>query len=122
MCYMSENSTSGIGFDQGLEKCNNFFLSGITRQEQSVALWDIIKHDKDLFASFLKESVSAGNNSGFGELSLHHDFSAQTALECSKRVALLVEFIKSVKSPFGNDCTNNLINIVTKEEVEYPAF
>ena len=109
MCYLSENSTSGIGLDQGLEKCYNFTakavggIIGITRQKQSVALWDIIKHEKDLFASFLKESVSTGNNSGFGELSLHHEFNAQTALECSERVALLVEYIKSVEGPFGND-------------------
>ena len=59
VCYMSENSTSGIGFDQGLEKCYNFTadavggIIGISRQKQSVALWDIIKHDKYLFASFL---------------------------------------------------------------------
>ena len=56
------------------------------------------------------------------ESSLHHEFSAKTALECSTRVALLIEYIKSVKSPFRNDCTDKLINIVTKEEVDNPSF
>lgn len=128
VCYMSENSTSGIGMDQGLEKHYNYTakaiggIIGITRQKQSVALWDIVKHNKDLFSSFLKDSVSTGNDSAFGELSLHHEFSAKTALECSTRVALLIEYIKSVKSPFRNDCTDKLINIVTKEEVDNPSF
>ena len=52
-CYVSENSTSGTGFDQGLEKCYNFTakavegIIGIIRQKQCVALWDITKHDKE---------------------------------------------------------------------------
>ena len=112
VCYLTEQCASGIGFDQGLEKVYNFTskavggIIGVTRQKKSVALWDLIKFDQST-----------------GELnSLHHEFSAKAALESSKRVAMLVEYIKSIKSPFGSGVNDKLINIVTKEEVENSGY
>ena len=64
VCYLTQRSTSGIGFDQALEKVYNFTskaiggIISVTRQKKSVALWDIIKHEKDLYVSFMKDAVS----------------------------------------------------------------
>ena len=55
-------------------------IISVTRQKKSVALWDIIKHEKDLYMSFMKDAVSIGEQGG--ELnSLHHEFNYTAARE-----------------------------------------
>ena len=91
MCYLSERSGSGIGFDQGLEKVYNHTakavggIIGITRQKEAVAFWDIVKHQKNLFVSFVKDTVSIGDKQD--ELNiLHHEFNPSKAEVSQKRV------------------------------------
>ena len=70
VCYLSERKGSAIGFDQALEKAYNFTakaagaIIGSTRQKEAVALWNIIKHQKDLFVSFLRDTANVGENQG----------------------------------------------------------
>ena len=79
VCYLSERQGSGIGFDQGLEKVYNFTAKAIggiigeTRKKEAIAFWDLIKHQKDLFVSVLKDEVNVGDIDN--ELSLHHEYS-----------------------------------------------
>ena len=131
VCYLTERCTSGIGIDQGLEKVQYNYTAkavggiiGITRQNKAVTFWDLLKHEKDLFTSFIKDSVNNSHKDhATGELnSLHHEFSANAALESSKRVTMLVDYIKSIKSPFTTTCNEKLINIVAKEEVENSGY
>lgn len=128
VCYLTKRNSSGIGIDQGLEKIYNFTakavggIIGMTRQKISVALWDLLKHDKDLFVSFLKDVTTQSKDQTSGELnSLHHEFSAEMALKSTERVTMLVDYIKSIESPFGST-SERLINIVTKEEVDNSEF
>ena len=123
VCYMSERYGSGIGFDQGLEKAYNHTaksvggIIGITRQKQAVAMWDIIKHEKDLYVSFAKETTKGQETRG--ELdSLHHEFNLNQAQATHGRMQQLVHYIESVSNPFLSDATNKLTNLTSKEAVE----
>ena len=85
VCNLTERSTSGIGFDQALEKAYNYTaksgggIIGITRKKKAVALWDVIKHEKDMFVSFIKDMAAIrGDND---ELSLHHNFNPNAAIK-----------------------------------------
>ena len=107
VCHMSTRYASGIGFDQGLEKAYNHTakavggIIGMTRRKESVALWDIIKHKKDLFVAFIEKSVNIQEDAN--ELNLHHEFSPKTAQATHERVRKLASYIKSVQNPFTGD-------------------
>ena len=82
VCHLSQRHASGIGFDQALEKVYNFTakavggIIGVTRQKEAVALWDIIKHEKDLYVSFMKDTVNVGDKDYSEFDSLHHEFNS----------------------------------------------
>ena len=123
VCHLSERHGSGIGFDQGLEKIYNHTakaaggIIGMTRRKKAVALWDIIKHQKDLFVSFMRNTVNV--EGAQTELdSLHHEFNIKAAQFGHKRCKQLVTYIESVSNPFSSTVSNKLINITTQEAVE----
>ena len=88
----------------------------MTRQKKAVAFWDVLKHEKDLFMSFMKDTTNIGEyDSEFN--SLHHEFNLKTAKEGIRRVTLLVDYIKSIKHPFDRKGPKKLINISTRLEV-----
>lgn len=122
VCHMSSRYGSAIGFDQGLEKAYNHpskafsGIIGMTRRKEAVAMWDILKHDKDLCRSFVMDTVMSKET--LTELdSLHYEFNETKAKECHGRVQQLVSYIESVKNPFLNQ-TSNLTNLTTLETVE----
>ena len=45
----------------------------MTRQKEAVALWDLLKHEKDLHLAQLLEWCKLSDKDG-SELSLHHEF------------------------------------------------
>ena len=118
MCYLSERHKSGIGFDQGAYNFTTKAVGGIigkTRGKKSVPFWDIIKHQKDLFVSFLKETVDVSTHDN--ELnSIHHEFNAKNAKDC--RIKLLVDYIKSINNQFVYGGFEKLVNITTQETVD----
>ena len=127
VCYLSERKGSAIGFDQALEKAYNFTakaaggIIGSTRQKEAVALWNIIKHHKDLFVSFLKETADIGEHQG--ELNhLHHKFNLKSAGKGKSRVEKLVNYIETVGNPFEVDSSAKLINLTSREVVENTEY
>ena len=119
VCYLSERKGSAIVFDQALEKAYNFTakaaggIIGSTRQKEAVALWNIIKHHKDLFVSFLKETADIGEHQG--ELNhLHHEFNLKSAGKGKSRVEKLVNYIETVGNPFEVDSSAKLINLTSR--------
>ena len=128
VCYMSERATSGIGFDQALEKCYNFTskavggIIGVTRQKKSVALWDVIKHEKDRFVGQMKDVVNIEQHQHSELGSLHHEYSNRSARQSQDRTFLLTDYITSIKSPFSSQCSDKLINIVTKQELQNTEY
>ena len=83
-----------------------------------VALWDVIKHEKDRFVTHMKDIVNTEQHR-HGELSsLHHEYSSTAAHKGQTRTFWLIDYITSIKSPFSRECSNKLINIVTKQEVQ----
>lgn len=120
VCRLTKRSTSGIGFDQALEKVYNFSskavggVIGVTRQKKSVALWDILKHQKDLYVSYMADTVNLHED---GELNtLHHEFSNSHASKGRRRVSLLIGYLKSIN--FNLDSNDKLFNVITKENLE----
>ena len=59
--YHTLRHGSAVGFDMALEKCYNNpakvagGIIGITRQKEAVALWNLLKHEKDLRVAQLLE-------------------------------------------------------------------
>ena len=127
VCYLSERKGSAIGFDQALEKAYNFTakaaggIIGSTRQKEAVALWNIIKHQKDLFVSFLRDTANVGENQG--ELNnLHHEFNLKAATKGISRVDKLVDYIKTVGNPIDVVCPVQLVNLTTRVVVENTEY
>ena len=126
--WLNDLHTSGIGFDQALEKCYTYTakavggIIGITRQQESRTLWDLIKHEKEAYLSFLHKSVGCEGNK-FGELnSLHHEFNQRSAKVSNERVFLLVDYLRSIKSTFSSSMGEKMVNVVTKEEIYQSEF
>ena len=90
---------SGVPFDQALEQCYNWpakvsgGVIGVTRKD-AVALWNIIKHEKEQFVTLIKMEDSVA-----GELSVHHDFNQSTAAKTFKMVRDKAVFTKRMHSP-----------------------
>ena len=124
VCYMSERHGSGIGFDQALEKAYNHTakstggIIGMTRRKQAVAMWDLIKHEKDLYVSFVRNTVK--DKETMTELdSLHHEFNSKKAAQTHGQVKQLVDYIESVKNPFSSGASSSkLMNLTSLEEVQ----
>ena len=82
--------------DQALEKEYNKKakdvggIIGMTRREESVAKWNLIKHEKGAFTNFM-DSVVGYNQSD--EYSLHHEFSRTTTVNDHKDVEAMADYI-----------------------------
>ena len=65
--------------DMALEKCYNKpakvagGIIGMNRQKEAVALWNLLKHEKDIHVTQLLEWCNLGDKDD-SELSLHHEF------------------------------------------------
>ena len=76
--HHTTRNCSSTPIDQALEMAYNKpakgpgGVIGFTRQKESVAKWNIIKHEKSKFAAFLDDVCNLSNND---EYSLHHEFS-----------------------------------------------
>ena len=82
----------------------------------------MLKNQKDLYVSFMKDAVHKESENE-GELnSLHHEFNMISAARASsQRVKLLTAYIKFIQSPFTLTSCNFFDAVaVTKVEVEDP--
>ena len=86
-------------------------IIGSTHQKEAVAIWNIIKHHKDLLKICLsnKHQVELNN--------LHHEFTLKSAERRKSRVDKLVNNIKTVGNPFKVDSPDQLINLTSREVV-----
>lgn len=106
-----------------VEKSYNFTskaaagIIGFTREKKAVALWDIIKHEKDRYVAFIKEMAGIGEEGD--ELNLHHDFNVSAGKKSLERVQQLIDYIKTIGNPFMFG--NKLINIITHEELTFES-
>ena len=89
-----------------LEKCYNKTakvaggIIGMTRQKEAVALWNLLKHEKDIHVAQLLEWCNLGDKDD-SELSLHHEFNPSSTKFGHDRVNMLLDCIKSINNPFG---------------------
>ena len=89
---------SGMPMDQALEKEYNKKakdaggIIGITRREESVAKWNLIKHEKGAFTKFIDDMVDYTHSD---EYSLHHEFSHTVTKNDHKDVEAMSEYISN---------------------------
>ena len=89
--------------DQALEKCYNKpakvsdGIIGVTRRKEAVALWNITKHQKDLYVTRMKSWCGLNEDD---EFSLHHEFNSSSSLTGLLWVSQVIEYIKSIANPF----------------------
>ena len=76
--------------DQALEKCLG--IIGVTRQKESVAKWNLIKHEKSKFTKFL-DGICGVDQAD--EYSLHHEFSETVTKKDQEDVEAMKEFVSS---------------------------
>ena len=107
---------SGVPFDQALEQCYNRpakvsgGVIGVTRKKDAVALWNIIKHEKEQFVNLIKMEDSVA-----GELSVHHDFNQSTAAKTFEMVQEIKRYLQKVCTPLLHQ--GAMKNVLTGEIV-----
>ena len=110
----------GSAVARGLEKCYNKpakvagGIIGMTKQKKAVALWNLLKHKKDLHVAQLLEWCKLADKDD-SELSLHHEFNPSSRKIGYDRARTLLDYIKSINNPFSTDMTVN--NISTGAEI-----
>ena len=57
-------------------------------------MWDILKHEKDQYVSFIKDITYI--NEASGELSLHRDYIINAAIKNSRQVQQLTDYITKI--------------------------
>ena len=110
------NNNSGVPLDQALEQCYNKPAGGIigcTRRKDAVAIWNLIKQDKDQYACELERQHN--NHSNDSEYSLHHEFNKSSSLERSKDVSAIVSYINKVSNTLTNEYYIKVSNTLTNE-------
>ena len=119
--YHTLRQGSAVGFDMALEKCYNKpakvagGIIGMTRQKEAVALWKLLKHEKDLHVAQLLEWCNLGDKDD-SELSLHHDrFNPSSTKIGHERAKALLDYIKSINNPFSTGI--RLHNISTGTDI-----
>ena len=112
---------SGTPMDQALERVYNKTakgeggVSGFTRRKEAVALWNILKHEKECYTSNMRSEGQ--RNTLDGETTLHHDYSKSNAKSSSQVVGLIVEYVKKICNPLSKDLNGEpMRNIVTGKE------
>ena len=118
--YMSTKQGSAIAFDMGLEKGYNkpaqtvHGIIGYTRRSEALALWNVLKHEKDAYVRNLKEMCHLTDHDD--EFSLHHEFNQKSARRSHERVCLLKKYyILTIRKPFNQN--KQFCNLVTKVEI-----
>ena len=119
MCHTLRQG-SAVGFDMALKKCYNKpakvagGIIGMTRQKEAVALWNLLKHEKDLHVAQLLEWCNLGDKDN-SELNLHHEFNPSSTKIGHDRTKMLLDYIKSINNPFS--IGHRLQNISTGAEI-----
>ena len=108
---------SGVPIDQALEKAYNKpakgpgGVIGYTRKKESVAKWNLIKHEKLKYSMFIDDLCSCTDQ---GQYSLHHEFSKSITKSEEENVRVINEYLCST----GDIFEGNFANIVTGEEFD----
>ena len=123
--YHTLRQGSAVGFDMALEKCYNKpakvagGIIGMTRQKESVALWNLLKHENDIHVAQLLEWCNLGDKDD-SELSLHHEFNPSSTKIGHDHAKTFLDYIKSINNQFGAGI--RLQNISTGADISQGFF
>ena len=113
--------------DQALEKEYNkpakssSGIIGFTRRKEAVCKWNLIKHEKAKYRSFLYTTCQMDEDDQYN---LHYEFSKPITESDQKSVASLMNNILQHENPFDTAELKGIINIATgvtldKEEQDF---
>ena len=112
----SNRKCNPIPVDQALEKEYNKNpkgkggIVGYTREEEAVAKWNIIKHEKMQHFKFLNDLCNLSSDS---EYSLHHEYSPSATAEDWFHVTDIYLYIKKCMNLFSSTKNHDIVNIAT---------
>ena len=86
-------------------------IIGFSRRKGAVCKWNIIKHERSNYISFLRHWCSVNEND---EYSLHHEFSKSITEADETCVSQITEYIRERFNPFSTEGESEIVNIVTK--------
>ena len=113
-------SASAVPMDEALEKAYNkpakgqSGIIGFSRHKEAVCKWNIIKHEKANYTSFLCHWCSVDDND---EYSLHNEFFKSITEADETCVRQITEYIRERFNPFETEEESGIVNIVTKMQV-----
>ena len=118
--YFTSRVGRAVGFDIGLERAYNKpakiagGIIGMTAKKESVAQWNIVKHEKDLHVANLLDWCGFHDDKD-SELDLHHEFNPNSARRNNDRVNKLLNYVNLIGNPFSFD--SKLRNICSGSSV-----
>ena len=109
---------SAVPMDQALEKAYNkpakssAGIIGFTRRKEAVCKWNLIKHEKEKYRSFLYDVCQMNDDD---EYSLHYEYSEKITMKDKVNVEALIKNIKQRGNPFDLDQSRGrgIMNIAT---------
>jgi len=116
----TRRSGSAVPMEQALEKTYNkpakgqSGIIGFSRRKDAVCKWNIIKHEKANYTSFLRQWCTIDEND---EYSLHHEFSKSITEGDETCVNQIIEYIEERFNPFETAKESEIVNIVTKTQI-----
>ena len=104
---------SAVPMDQALEKESG--IIGFTRRKDAVCKWNLIKHEKANYRSFLYTTCQMDEDD---EYSLHYEFSKPITVADQKSVASLMDNILQRGKPFDTEEPKGISNIATGAKLD----
>ena len=105
-----------VPMDQALEKEYNkpakssSGIIGFTRRKEAVCKWNLIKHERAKYRSFLYTTCQMDEDD---EYSFHYEFSKPITESDQKSVASLMNNLMQRRNPFDTEEPKGIINIAT---------
>ena len=110
---------SGVLMDQALERAykkpanDQGGITGISRRKQAVCKWNIIKHEKAKFKTFLHEWSCLNDD----EYAAHHESFQSITKQDEKCVRAMTDYISQQGNPFTTLSSQPITNIVTNKQL-----
>ena len=92
---------------------------GITRRKEAMAIWEILRHDKEHYTSQMRAELEDIETNEESETSLHYEFNPSTANASSEQVQKICEHLSNNCNPLSCELNGSpLRNIASGEENE----
>ena len=112
---------SAVPVDQALEKAYNkpakghAGIVGISRRKEAVSRWNLVKHKKLKYRSFLQEICGL---SDYDEYALHHEYTKSIRETDENCVNAIIGFFNERGNPFDTNSLKPVTNVFTNSQID----